>query len=157
MPAIRKKEEKELPAVSTASLPDIIFILLFFFMVTTVMRDTSVKVDIKPVKGTELQKLEKKSLVHYIYVGPPIPKYRAKYGTAPQIQLNDVFAHPSQIRNFISNERAKVPEKHIPALTTSLRVDKDVRMGTITDVKQELRKTNQLKISYSAVPRQEDL
>ncbi len=157
MAAIRKKDAKETPAISTASLPDIIFILLFFFMVATVMRDTSLKVTIKPTQATELQKLEKKSLVSYIYVGSPTPKYQAKFGTAPQIQLNDVFAQPEQIGTFIANERAKVPEKLIPAMTTSLRVDRDVKMGIVTDVKQQLRKVNALKVNYSSVQRTDEL
>lgn len=157
MAAIRKKGGKETPAISTASLPDIIFILLFFFMVSTVMRETELMVQVKPVKGTELQKLEKKSLVSYIYVGPPSIKYKEKFGTAPKIQLNDAYSDIEDIKLFIENERAKVNEKLIPAMTTSLRVDKEVKMGIITDIKQELRKSGALKINYSAVPRTDDL
>ncbi len=157
MAAIRKKGSKETPAISTASLPDIIFILLFFFMVATVMRETELKVTFKPPKATELQKLEKKSLVNYIYVGPPTGKYAEKYGTAPRVQLNDVLFEKQegvdQVRYFIENERSKVDEKLIPQLTTSLRVDRDVKMGIVTDIKQELRKMNALKVNYSAVPK----
>ena len=157
MAVIRKKGGKETPAISTASLPDIIFILLFFFMVATVMRETDMLVDVRPVKATELQKLEKKSLVSYIYVGSPSLKHREKYGTAPKIQLNDAFGDVDDIKTFIENERSKVNEKLIPAMTTSLRVDKEVKMGIVTDIKQELRKVNALKINYSAVPRTGDL
>ncbi len=153
MAKIRKKGGKETPAISTASLPDIIFILLFFFMVATVMRETEVKVEFKPPKATELQKLEKKSLVSYIYIGAPTGKYEEKFGTAPRIQLNDTFAKETDINQFIQNERSKVDEKLIPAMTTSMRVDRDVKMGIVTDVKQELRKANALKINYSAVPK----
>ncbi len=157
MAAIRKKGGRKTPAISTASLPDIIFILLFFFMVATVMRDAERLVDIKPAKATELQKLEKKSLVSYIYVGPPVQKHRAKLGTAPRIQLNDSFAEKEDIRRFILNERSKVPEELIGQMTTSLRVDRDTKMGIVTDVKQELRKVAALKVNYSAVPRTDDL
>lgn len=153
MAKIRKKGKKETPGISTASLPDIIFILLFFFMVATVMRETDLKVEIKPAKATELQKLEKKSLVSYIYIGPPSGKYRAELGTAPRIQLNDQFATPDDIKQFIENERSKVDEKLIGAMTASLRVDRETKMGIVTDVKQELRKVNQLKVNYSAVLR----
>ena len=161
MAAIRKKEGKELPAISTASLPDIVFMLLFFFMVATVMRETELKVQVRYPQATELQKLEKKSLVSYIYIGAPTKSYREQYGTAPIIQLNDEFVdreeYKSAIAVFIQNERAKVDEKLIPQMTTSLRVDKEVKMGIITDVKQELRKVSALKINYSATQRTEDL
>ncbi len=153
MAKFAKRGGKETPAISTASLPDIIFILLFFFMVATVMRETELKVAIKYPKATELQKLEKKSLVSYIYIGKPTKTYEAKFGTAPRIQLNDAFKTKEDIRAFISEERAKVDERLIGAMTTSLRVDKDVKMGIVSDVKQELRKVNALKINYSAVPK----
>ena len=164
MAAIRKKGGKETPAISTASLPDIIFILLFFFMVATVMRETELKVNIKPAKATELQKLEKKSLVSYIYIGQPTRVYQEKYGTAPVVQLNDVLyqivdsdgktnSNVAEVRRFIMNERSKLPEKQQKALTTSLRVDRGVKMGIVTDVKQELRKVSAFKVNYSAVPR----
>jgi len=63
--------------------------LLFFFMVTTVMRETTLFVKIRPPEATEVQKLEKKSLVSFIYIGPPTKT--ALYGTEPRIQLNDSF------------------------------------------------------------------
>ncbi len=154
---IRKKGTKTLPPVSTASLPDIVFMLLFFFMVTTTMRNSEIMVQIRPVKATELTKLEKKSLVSYIYVGPPNQQYREKFGTAPRIQLNDAFSTENDIRLFVENERAKLDENLASQMTVSLKVDKDVKMGIITDLKQELRKANALKLNYSAVPRTEAL
>lgn len=153
MAQIRKKEDKETPGISTASLPDIVFMLLFFFMVATVMRETEQMVQVRYTQATELQKLEKKSLVSYIYVGPPTTQYQEKWGTAPKIQLNDVFAEKEDIKQFIVDERADKNEKLHSKMTTSLRVDKDVKMGIVTDVKQELRKASALKINYSAVPR----
>ena len=154
---IRKKGTKTLPPVSTASLPDIVFMLLFFFMVTTTMRNSEIMVQIRPVKATELTKLEKKSLVSYIYVGPPNQQYREKFGTAPRIQLNDAFSTENDIRLFVENERAKLDESLASQKTVSLKVDKDVKMGIITDLKQELRKANALKLNYSAGPRTEAL
>jgi len=132
--------------ISTASLPDIIFMLLFFFMVTTVMKDTTLKVNIRPPAASEIQKLEKKSLVSYVYIGPPILPI---YGTEPRIQLNDAFAEVGEIQPFIIAEREKLDEKLVPFMTTSLRVDRDTKMGIISDVKQELRKVNALKVNYS--------
>ncbi|MBN4052405.1 biopolymer transporter ExbD, partial [Sphingobacteriaceae bacterium AH-315-L07] len=132
--------------ISTASLPDIIFMLLFFFMVTTVMKDTTLKVKIRPPEATEVQKLEKKSLVSYIYLGPPM---QAIYGTEPRIQLNDAFAEVKDIQPFIISEREKLDEKLIPFMTTSLRVDRKTKMGIVSDIKQQLRKVNALKVNYS--------
>jgi len=150
----RGKGGKKTPEISTASLPDIVFMLLFFFMVSTVMRESEQMVGVQYPKATELQKLEKKSLVSYIYVGPPVGQHREKYGTAPRIQLNDVIADDEkEIRTFIQNERAAKPEKLQNKMTTSLKVDKETKMGIITDIKKELRKVGALKINYSATQR----
>ncbi|OFX22714.1 MAG: biopolymer transporter ExbD [Bacteroidetes bacterium GWA2_31_9b] len=135
--------------ISTASLPDIVFMLLFFFMVTTVMRETTIKVVQKMPGATEVKKLEKKSLVSYIYIGKPRQSFQAIYGTEPRIQLNDAFAKVDDIRNYIISEREKVDENERPFLTTSLKVDENTKMGIIVDIKQELRKASALKINYS--------
>lgn len=153
--SMMRKKEKSNPAISTSSLPDIVFMLLFFFMVSTVLRQVDLKVQIRPPLATEIQKLEKKSLVNFIYVGVPSEAYRGQFGTSPRIQLDDQFATPKQIPEFIEKARAKVAESQIPFLTTSIKADKDAKMGIITDVKQELRKVNALKINYSAAPRGE--
>lgn len=155
MAHIKKKTSKPLPAISTASLPDIIFILLFFFMVVTVMRETELKVKNRLPQATELTKLERKSLVRFIYIGAPIEKYREKLGTAPRIQLNDQFARVEDIGLFIENERNTIEENLKPAMTVALRIDKEVKMGIVTDVKTELRKANALKINYSSRPREQ--
>lgn len=154
---IRKKGGKETPAISTASLPDIVFMLLFFFMVVTVMRETEQKVQVTYPKATELTKLEKKSLVTYVYIGPPTKNHQKKFGTAPRVQLNDAIADVEDIRTFVQNERAKMDENLQRAMITSLKVDADTKMGIIYDVKQELRKADALKVNYSAVVRAEEL
>lgn len=139
-----------MPGISTASLPDIVFMLLFFFMVTTTMKETSLKVKIQVPKATELKKLEKKSLVSYIYIGEPHKAYQGLYGTEPRIQLNDAFATKNDIREFISSERDKLNEVDQKLMTVSLKVDENTKMGIVTDVKQELRKASALKINYSS-------
>ncbi len=136
--------------INTASLPDIIFMLLFFFMVTTVMRETNLKVRITPPNATEIKKLEKKSLVSFIYVGKPILALQKVYGTEPRIQLNDVFATTDDIRDFVSSEREQMDELEQKQMTVSLKIDKDTKMGVVTDIKQELRKASALKINYSS-------
>lgn len=153
MSKFKKKRGGAKPTISTASLPDIIFMLLFFFMVVTVMRDATKKVSVVVPEATELNKLEKKSLVNYVYIGRPIDK--KQFGTAPRIQLGDKFATEKDIPLFLEKHKLKVPEVEHPKITTSLRVDESVTMGIITDVKTELRKAGQLKLNYSARPRPE--
>jgi len=153
MARFKKDKGKSTPAISTASLPDIIFMLLFFFMVTTVMREVELKIRVRVPQATELKKLEKKSLVSYIYIGKPLKKYQKIFGTEPRIQLNDAFAEVSDIQQFILKERESRNEKEVPLMTTSLKVDEEVKMGIVTDVKQELRKVNALKINYSSKKR----
>jgi biopolymer transport protein ExbD len=150
-----EKKKKPSPAISTSALPDIVFMLLFFFMVTTVMRQTDLKVKVVVPQATEIQKLEKKSLVSYIYIGSPSDNYKAKFGTAPRVQLNDAFATPKQVPEFIEKERAARSEAEVPFLTTSIKADRDAKMGIVTDVKQELRKVNALKLNYSSSKRSE--
>jgi biopolymer transport protein ExbD len=149
MSKFRKDSKKDTPGISTASLPDIVFMLLFFFMVTTVMRETTIMVQQSLPQATEIQKLEKKSLVSYIYIGSPVERMQGTYGTKARIQLNDAFATVDDIPQYITAERTARDEKEVPFMTTSLKADQNTKMGIITDVKQELRKANALKINYS--------
>lgn len=152
-----KKKKKEAPAITTASLPDIVFMLLCFFMVVTKMRDSEVKVRTLVPQATELQKLEKKSLVSHIYIGQPSMQYQAQYGSAPRIQLNDQFADATRIPEFIQGEKDKVEPRQHSQMTAALKVDKDVKMGIVTEVKMALRKIDFRKVSYLANQRTEDL
>ncbi len=150
MAKFSRKGKGGLPAISTASLPDIVFMLLFFFMVSTSMRETEMRVSLQLPAATEVSKLEKKSLVSYIYIGTPILQYQKLYGTDSRIQLNDAFKKLVDIRDFISSERDALSESDRNLLTTSLKVDENTRMGIVSDVKQELRKAAALKINYAA-------
>jgi biopolymer transport protein ExbD len=150
-----KKVGKGAPAINTASLPDIVFMLLFFFMVTTVMRETEVKVSVKVPSATEVKKIEKKSIVSYIYIGRPISSLQAVYGSEPMIQMNDKLINeegiPSeQVQDFVLEEREKLDESDKNKMTVSLRIDQNINMGKVNDVKQALRMANALKINYSA-------
>lgn len=149
MAKFKKEVSKELPAISTSSLPDVIFMILFFFMVTTKLRDTEYKVKMQLPEATEIKKLENKSLVSYILIGEPLPSYQGKYGTEPMLQLNDQLAGLYDIYDYIIAEREEKGEDVAPLLTTSLKVNSDTEMGIVTDVKQELRKVQALKINYS--------
>ena len=147
MARFKKEQSGELPAISTSSMPDIIFMLLFFFMVTTTMREVTLKVRNTMPEASEVQKLEKKALVSFIYIGPPMQS--KVYGTESRIQLNDSFRNVADIPEFILMEREARVEADRPFLTTSLKVDQEVKMGVVTDVKQELRKVGAFKINYS--------
>jgi biopolymer transport protein ExbD len=153
MSKFKKNNSKDTPAISTASLPDIIFMLLFFFMVVTVLRDAEMKVSVVTPTATELTKFENKSLVNYIYVGKPVKKYQETYGTKARMQLGDKFATVADLPLFLEKHRSTIPESQRPGITSSLRVDGKVTMGIVTDIKTALRKANQLKLNYSAKPR----
>lgn len=148
MGKFKKSQGGEMPAISTASLPDIVFMLLFFFMVATVMRQNTLMIENNLPFADQVEKLDKKDLVMYIYAGKPSEAYK-KYGSEARIQLNDKFADVKDIGSFIAAERASKREELIPFLTTALKVDKDANMGLIGDIKQELRKQNALKINYT--------
>ncbi|MGO4913321.1 ExbD/TolR family protein [Leeuwenhoekiella sp. W20_SRS_FM14] len=148
MSKFNKKKGGELPAISTASLPDIVFMLLFFFMVATVMRENTLMVKNNLPTANQIEKLDKKDLVMYIFAGEPVDRYQAKFGTSAKIQLNDKFAEVKDIQDFIYQERASKREELVDYLTTALKVDGDSKMGLISDIKQELRTANALKINY---------
>lgn len=145
------KKEREMPELNTSSLPDLIFSILFFFMIVVTMREVELKVKFTIPAGTELEKLEKKSAVSYIYVGPPTQQFRAAMGSATRIQLNDRFAEPAEVMDFIAEERTRMMDQ--TAQVVSLKVDQNTQMGIVTDIKQVLRKSWALKINYSATKR----
>ncbi len=149
MSKFKKKKDGGLPAISTASLPDIVFMLLFFFMVATVMRDNTLMVTNTLPAADQIKKLDKKDRVIYVYAGKPSARYIEKYGDQPRIQLNDKFAVVSDVGAYILSERASKREELQNVLTTALKVDGETNMGLISDIKQELRKVNALKINYT--------
>jgi biopolymer transport protein ExbD len=137
-------------AISTASLPDIVFMLLFFFMVATVLRTEDEKVRVIRPEASELYKIEKKHLIRYVNIGPPMDR---RYGTEPLVQLNDQFSSAAVIQDWIVKERKTLAESEQSKMWVSLKVDKDTKMGVVTSVKQELRKASALKVLYSASSR----
>ena len=140
------KKKKGLPGISTASLPDIVFMLLFFFMVSTTMRQTDLIIK-KPQLPTasEVKKLEHKSLVSTIYVG----KSKDKRIEGDKIQVNDKIIDVKDVISFILSERAQRKEEEVKYMTTSIKADKNANVGTILDIKDQLRDINALKVSFS--------
>lgn len=150
MAKFRKRGRVDAPGISTSSMSDIVFMLLFFFMVTTQLRETENLVQVNTPEASEVVKLARKDLNSYINIGPPIRNLQAQYGTEPRIQLNDAFRTTSDIRDFIAAERESRSEADRQFMTVTIRADETVRMGIITDVKQELRRCSALNIMYSA-------
>lgn len=144
-----KKNQKAEPTISTASLPDIVFMLLFFFMVTTVLREQDLLVEQKIPQATQLQKLQKKSLISYIFIGKP--KNTALYGTEPRVQANDALIETPEIIQWVNQERDLLPEADRPGITISLKVDRDVKMGPISDVQTELREADARRVLYASI------
>jgi biopolymer transport protein ExbD len=150
MSTVKKKSAPEVAPISTASLPDLVFIILFFFMISTSMKEVDLLVKISVPEATELTKLENKSVISYVYIGPPNNQHSERWGTAPRIQLNDAFRSPYDIGEFIAAERERMGEADRSKQMTSMKVDRETRMGIVTDVKQELRKARAYRISYTA-------
>lgn len=148
MSKFKSKKDNSLPAVNTASLPDIVFMLLFFFMVVTVMREDNLLIENRLPQADQVEKLDKKYPISYIYAGKPARGYE-KYGTEARLQLNDKLAEISEIQAFINAERAALREELVPKLTVSLKVDREANMGIVGDIKQELRKASAFRINYT--------
>ena len=150
MAVMKKKGERSVPAMSTTSLPDVVYIILFFFMLSTSMRDQELLVIYKLPEATEVQKLEKKNLVSFIHIGVPVTSRQAKFGMAPRIQLNDSYKTTKDILDFVAAERDNLSEADRAQMTICLKADQNTKMGVVADVKQELRRANALKLSYGS-------
>lgn len=142
-----KKKANTKQEIPTSSMPDVVFMLLFFFMVTTKMRETNILVEQKMPQATQLRTLAKKSLISYLYVGAP---KKAEQGKEAKIQANDVFIEPKGVIQWVNSEKAKLDEVDRDAITISLKADVESKRGLIADVETELRKANARKLLYSA-------
>lgn len=150
MARFTKGGSREVPELNTMSLPDLIFAFLFFIMMVTSIREVTMMVRVQLPAATELTKMEKKSLATYIYMGQPLKQYQSKYGTEAAIQLNDKFATAADIFDYIAQEKSSMSEADAQYMTTILKIDKDAKMGIVTEVKQKLREADARKIFYSA-------
>ena len=154
MGKFKKDGGRKMTKISTSSLPDIVFMLLFFFMTATTMKEVTLKVDVHFPKATELTKLEKKSMVKYIYIGKPIKEFQRAYGTEPLIQLDDAFAKgPYEVEEYITRVRESMREDMQGFMVVALKIDHHTQMGIVTDVKQALRNAYALRINYAAQQR----
>ena len=139
-----KRKDHSVPGLNTASLPDLIFTVLFFFMIVTHMNENQMKMKYQVPQGTTLERLEKKSTVSHIYIGKPY-----KGGGATAVQVNDKIVDVAETGDFIAAERNRMSPNDAKNMTVSIKADKKADMGVVTDVKQSLRRANALKILYS--------
>ena len=146
-----RKKSHEVPGLNTSSLPDLIFSVLFFFMIVTHMRQVTLKVECRMPEGKHLTRLTKKSAVSHIYIGKPTKDQQGKVGAGTQIQLNDKFATAPEVMDYISAEKKRMSPEDQKLMTVCIKADRETKMGVITDVKQALCEAKALKISYSAV------
>lgn len=148
MSRFKKEKKRSSPALSTASLPDIVFMLLFFFMVATVMRETEMLVDVKQPEANEIVKLENRKLVAHVYIGAPV---KAGLGKEPRIQLDDQLVNDAtKVRQWLDIKKGKLSPVEAEQLIVSLKVDAKTKMGIVNRVKYELRDNLQFRINYSA-------
>lgn len=149
MAKFSKKKSGELPPISTASLPDIVFMLLFFFMVATTMREANIMVNQEMPTADQVEKLENKNLMMYIYAGSPSTQYQQQFGTSGRVQLNDKFARVQDIQSFIISERESKNPGVRSQLMTGLKIDKNTNMSLVSDITDELRKAKAYRINYT--------
>ena len=148
-----KKKANTKQEIPTSALHDIIFMLLFFFMVTTVLREVTINVKQRIPEATQLRKLERKSLVSYLYVGEP--KKVEQWGTEPRIQANDAFIEPKDVILWVNQEKDKLDENERDLITIAMKVDEEAKRGLISDVELQLRKANARKLLYTTLQKTE--
>lgn len=150
MSKFNKNKKRAIPGVNTSALPDIIFMLLFFFMVATTMKEVDLQVEIEKPIADQAETLKDKDNVDFIYIG--FPKDAAK-GSVPRIQLDDeLIGDINRIPNW---KTAKAREGMTPFdIVTSLKVHRDVGMRIVSEVKESLREINAIQINYSADQRE---
>ncbi|HNP06607.1 MAG TPA: biopolymer transporter ExbD [Cyclobacteriaceae bacterium] len=148
------KKTKVKQDIPTSSMPDVVFMLLFFFMVTTELRKTAVDVMQRIPQATQLRKLQRKSLVTNLYIGEP--KKSDQFGSEPKIQADDAFIEPGDIILWVNRKKDELPENEREQLTIAMKVDSEAKRGIIADVETELRKANARKILYSTLQKAEN-
>lgn len=150
------RREHEMPGLNTSSLPDLIFTVLFFFMIVTHMRQVTLKVDYRAPQGKQLTRLTKKSAVSYIYIGKPVQSLPGVSNvetdsSGVSVQLNDKIATPAEVMDYVLAEKRRMSAEDQRQMTVSIRADRQVPMGVVMDVKQALRQAKVLRVNYSAV------
>ncbi|MBR5748932.1 MAG: biopolymer transporter ExbD [Prevotella sp.] len=159
MQSIFRRSSHDMPGLNLASMPDLIFTVLFFFMIVTHMRHDDVRVRYQVPAGTEVQKLQQKSAVINVYIGPSAESGQSGLsdtsGMSWRIQMNGQLTDIDHLSQLIEAERKKLSEDNAERLTVSLKADKHTPMGVIADVKEALQRSFALRINYSGTEMRE--
>ena len=142
MQSMFRTKRHSVPSLNVASMPDLIFTVLFFFMIVTHMRSDEVKVRLQVPQGSEVQKLANKSAVANLYIGQRDGQWC--------VQLNGDLVHPEDIPAHIEKLRAGMSPENAEHFTISFRADRKAPMGLVSDVKRALQRAYALRINYSA-------
>lgn len=145
-----RRTRREVPMLNTASLPDLIFTVLFFFITVTHMRQVTLKVRYRVPEGTELTRLVKKSAVTHIYIGKPTDEMSRVVGNETCVQVNDKYADMDEVTDYVAGERNRMSPEDAQAMSVSVKADRETEMGVIADVRQALRRAGALRVNYSA-------
>lgn len=148
-----QRKRRQVPMLNTASLPDLIFTVLFFFMLVTHMRKVTLKVKYRVPQGTELTRLTKKSAVSYVHVGTPL---QGAKGQDWVVQLNDKVVSTTELADYLSAEQGRMSPADREQATVSLKADGNAPMGVVTDVKKALRQAKALRIVYAGTEQKQN-
>lgn len=147
MSRFQKRSSSTEPGFTTASLPDIVFMLLIFFMVSTVLRETELKVRTQLPSAEALTKIDQKRLITALHIGP---LKQGENAGETAVQIDDaLIENTTAIRNIMYG---KLQEQ--PRLIVSMKVDSDSEMKIVNEVQQELREAGTLRINYSSTRQQ---
>jgi biopolymer transport protein ExbD len=149
-----KKKTQVKQDIPTSSMPDVVFMLLFFFMVTTEMRETTIEVQQRIPEASQLRKLARKTLVADLYIGEP--RKTEQFGKEPKIQANDAFIEPKDVVLWVNKAKSELAEAERDQLTVSLKVDNEAKRGIIADVETELRKANARRLLYTSIEKKKE-
>ena len=166
-PLLTRRSKRQVPRLNMASMPDLIFSVLFFFMLVTHMRQTDTKVRYELPRGTEVARLAHKQSVVYLYIGRA-RVYNNKVETGQrtdssqtdmagyELQLNNSIVDIGRLGDRLTEERRQMAIDDQAMLTVSLRADRDVPMRIVALVKQKLQAVHALRISYAATKTDEE-
>lgn len=151
-----RRPKRDIPSLNMTSLPDLIFTVLFFFIIVTHMREVTLKVKYHVPEGTELTRQTKKSAITHIYIGPPADMLQHFAGKGTRIQINDRYVNMDEITDYMAEKLKHTAPEDREKITVVIKADRHTSMKTITGVKQALRKAGVFRISYSATSHNEN-
>ncbi|MBR07744.1 MAG: biopolymer transporter ExbD [Rickettsiales bacterium] len=145
-----RKKQRQTVEISTASLPDIVFLLLFFFMVSATIKPTNEQVKLTTPKAQAMIKINRKELIREINIGTPINR---EMGDSEVISVDNRVITKEQLAQWVVEQKESLPESLKDQMIIVIKADEYVKMGLINDVQEELKKVNARKIVYRTLPK----